>query len=269
LLLATAGGGSGYAQSSGDIQIIIPPQIRIPAAAESPLPIRIAARTATPKRAMILIRGLPASAALSVGRLFESGVWGVPVAEIDGLRIASPAEAIGKTDFSVSVVTFSGEVLAEAKSTLFIVSPQAIAKSQPVQRPSAPEVAVVSATPTQPTTAEQGGLSSGADEPRPRGRAPLSGDALERVTMFIARGEESMKQGNLNVARLFFTRAANEGSPEAAFALATTYDPAEIATLPVAGGARADAELARKWYQKAAELGSQEASARLRRLSQR
>jgi TPR repeat protein len=51
-------------------------------------------------------------------------------------------------------------------------------------------------------------------------------------------------------------------------ALADTYDPEELAKLRVIG-IQADVEAAKKWYEKARELGATEASDRLRRLGQR
>ena len=259
----------GQAQTRGEVRIVMPALIEVQTATESPLPIRIGPRTAIPKRAMILVRGLPSTVALSAGRLFESGVWGVPVADVDHLRIASPTNVVGQTNFSVSVVTFAGDVLAEAKSSLLIVSPQQLAKRASERAPLAPDVAIVNATPAQPTTAEGGASSSGVDEQKPLAKGLPTGQALERVMLFMTKGEESMKIGNVISARLFFARAANEGWADGALALAATYDPAELASLSVAGGIRADPGLARKWYQKAAELGSQEAETRLRRLSQR
>jgi TPR repeat protein len=51
-------------------------------------------------------------------------------------------------------------------------------------------------------------------------------------------------------------------------ALATSYDPNELAKLKVIG-LQANAAAARKWYDRAAELGAAEAGERLRRLGAR
>jgi TPR repeat protein len=51
-------------------------------------------------------------------------------------------------------------------------------------------------------------------------------------------------------------------------ALASTYDPDELAKIKVVG-LQPNIEEARKWYEKARELGAAEASERLRRLGAR
>ena len=80
-----------------------------------------------------------------------------------------------------------------------------------------------------------------------------------------ARGEEQLGRGNIYAARQFFERAAEVGLAESALALAATYDAAELARLKVMGLKPEPGE-ARKWYEKARELGAPEAEARLRRL---
>jgi TPR repeat protein len=67
---------------------------------------------------------------------------------------------------------------------------------------------------------------------------------------------------------MFFQRAAESGLPQGALALGGTYDPEELAKLKVIG-LRPDHDAARKWYEKARELGSSEAAGRLQRLGTR
>jgi TPR repeat protein len=55
---------------------------------------------------------------------------------------------------------------------------------------------------------------------------------------------------------------------QGAVAAAGTYDPDELAKLSVVG-LQPDVEAARKWYEKARELGAAEAGERLRRLGSR
>ena len=58
---------------------------------------------------------------------------------------------------------------------------------------------------------------------------------------------------------------SEEGLAEGALALGGTYDSYELARLR-ARGPKSDASLARRWYEKARDLGSAEAAERLRRL---
>ena len=69
-------------------------------------------------------------------------------------------------------------------------------------------------------------------------------------------------------ARLLFRRAAEKGYAVAAIRLAATYDPVELSRLALEGIAADQAE-ARKWYERASELGSPEADERLARLGAR
>jgi TPR repeat protein len=96
-----------------------------------------------------------------------------------------------------------------------------------------------------------------------------TGKALERVLLYMQKGEDNMKTGNLNLARAFFTQAAEEGWAEGALALGATYDPVELANMRLLGGIRPDPEAAKRWYETAAKLGSKQATSRLQRLTQR
>ena len=69
----------------------------------------------------------------------------------------------------------------------------------------------------------------------------------------------------LRGARLFYERAADAGLAQAAMSLAATFDADELAKLQVRG-IQADAKEARRWYERARQLGAAEAEQRLRRL---
>jgi TPR repeat protein len=83
-----------------------------------------------------------------------------------------------------------------------------------------------------------------------------------------AQGTEQLQRGNVYAARKFFELAAEAGLASGAVAAAATYDPNELGKLNVVG-LQPDAEAARKWYEKARELGAVEATERLRRLGSR
>jgi TPR repeat protein len=65
---------------------------------------------------------------------------------------------------------------------------------------------------------------------------------------------------------LFYQRAAEAGLALGAIRLAATFDPMELARLNVQG-VRPDRDEARRWYERARELGAAEADERLARLS--
>jgi Sel1 repeat len=239
---------------AGDVRIVVAPVIQVPTGSESRLRIELAPRAAVPNRSIVLIKGLPSAISLSQGRLFDSGVWGVPVANIDELRVITSTAAVGKTAFSVSLVSLTGDLLAESKSSLMVApATQAVETTAAVQQ-------------ADKLRSLHDGAEGPAEKPLP---PPLTGKALDYVKLCMQKGDESMKAGNINVARLFYTQAADQGWAEGAFALASTYDPVELSNMRVMGGIQADPQLAKRWYQTAARLGSQAAEPRLDRLAGR
>ena len=77
-----------------------------------------------------------------------------------------------------------------------------------------------------------------------------------------------MAQGLVAPARLLFERAADLGLAEAAMALAATYDAVEL-NKPNLRGIGPDDTLAKRWYERARQLGASEADIRLQRLGTR
>jgi hypothetical protein len=84
----------------------------------------------------------------------------------------------------------------------------------------------------------------------------------ETAESLMLRGQDSLKSGDIATARMLFSRLADAGIADAAFAAAETYDPRYLAAHNVLGVAGDDAK-ARDLYQRAAQLGSTEASAHL------
>jgi TPR repeat protein len=97
----------------------------------------------------------------------------------------------------------------------------------------------------------------------PSPRSPTQAE-LEQAVRMLNKGQQFLSQGNIVVARAYFARAADLGSPVAALRLAETHDPKEPGYLVY--GLRRDPSEARKWYERAVELGVPEANGKLRRL---
>jgi TPR repeat protein len=158
-----------------------------------------------------------------------------------------PAGVAGTSEISIRLVGEDGTMLAEAKTVLVIQAPAAAAP--------APATA---ATPRPPP--EKGA------EPFAPPRAPvLSPAEREAAERLVARGEREIEQGNVANARQFFLRAAQAGLARGALLLAATYDPRELARWRVQG-TQPNLGEARKWYERARELGAPEAEERLARL---
>ena len=126
---------------------------------------------------------------------------------------------------------------------------------------------------TAPVTAPKRNL-----EPAPRGiaaevpshRADLPLPPVQYLTDNggkLKLGAELMRAGDVASARTMFERVAETGDPAGAFALAETYDPAVLRQVPLhGGGITADTAQARRWYEKARDMGSSTAPERIVRL---
>ncbi len=235
-------------------------------AVETPFPIQIGPMSAVPAQTFLRIRGLPPSATLSEGHAIAAGAWAVPLAALARLKISTPMGATGKSEITIALVAIDGAILSETKSTL-LIAPAAAMMAPAAKGQLAPG----------PNTAALGSGVAPQARPqldiRPQAPAPLlpqiSDADRDRAVKHMERGNESLSAGNLTTARLFFQRAADLGWAPAALALASTYDPNELARMTVLGGVQPDPATARKWYQRARELGAGEADARLQRLGQR
>jgi TPR repeat protein len=84
----------------------------------------------------------------------------------------------------------------------------------------------------------------------------------------MKQGEQFIANADIAGARLVFRRAAEAGDAAATVALAETYDPLVLAKSGTKGGIRSDIVVARRWYEKARELGSPIALERIARLPQ-
>ncbi len=228
------------------VTITAPASVQIPPNKNVPLPVKISSDGSLPKQAMVLIRGLPSSIALTVGRSFESGVWGVKPSELSKLSVNSLGGTGLTSKLSVSVVTLEGTILAESSINLVVVPPSEQDTTQ----------AIVS-NQKQVKTAF-------ADT----GKKPLqvSPQDKARIATLMQKGNEYFQIGSIIVARGFYTKAAELGSKEAMLALARTYDPTELSQAAMPITVKPDAARARKWYEKAKQHGSAKAAQYLERL---
>ena len=110
-------------------QLSMPETLLIDAGREHPLPVAIKPGAALPGNAMVLISGLPSSSVLSAGRLFDSGVWALRPADLNGLTIQTTSTAGGEAKLALSLVTLDGKALARRSATLSILPPTTAAAS--------------------------------------------------------------------------------------------------------------------------------------------
>jgi TPR repeat protein len=169
---------------------------------------------------------------------------------LQALKANIPMGISSRSELVVSVVSADGVVLAEARTVLIIG--QTAAGRLPAQTAAAPPPQNL--VPPQAASRSERALSRG---PSTEERA-----LAERL---VAQGERYFTVGDVVSARLLFRRAAAWDFAPAALRLAATYDPSELRRLQVEGVA-ADRNEARKWYERARELGAPEAEERLARL---
>lgn len=225
----------------GRPSIIIPAPLHFEPASQAALPIQIAPADAVPRGSFVRLRGLPTTAALSDGHSIAPGAWAVPLTALPRLKILLPEGATGESEISVALVSSDGTVVTEARATLVVAAPPA---------PSA--ATALRVVPTQ----------------RPEDAQPvpqLTTEARERALRLVKKGDEQLTEGGIAQARLLYERAATAGLALGAMAMAATYDPAELSRLGVLG-LKPDRETARRWYERARQLGAPEAEGRLRRL---
>jgi hypothetical protein len=229
----------------GAPRVTVAPNIVVEPATRAPLPITVGPADALPNRSFLRLRGLPPTVSLSDGHAIAPGAWAIPLNALPGLHLNVPTGASGKSDLSLSLVGEDGQSLAEATAAL-IVAPAPVAVPPPEKKAAAP---IASPPPPQ------------------RPKAPvLTPEQRESAEKMLARGEQDLEGGNIALARQFLLRAAEAGLAKGALLLAATYDPRELARMR-AQGIQPNPALARKWYERAKELGAPEAEERLARLA--
>jgi hypothetical protein len=246
------------AQKRGTPTIEVAEIISGEAATQVSFPIRVGNAALVPPNSFVRVRGLPPMVALSDGYSIAPGVWAIPLRALPGLKMLLPVGAEERADVSVSLVTADGWVLVEARSTLVVKPPQ---RGQSLSQPETPVSIAPTPPPPPPVPAQR--QEPGAPPPFPE--PTVLSEVHERALRLKEKGDEQLAQGLIAPARLLYERAAELGLAQAAMALAATYDESEL-TSPNLRGVSPDAKEAKRWYERARQLGASDADQRLRRL---
>lgn len=196
----------------------------------------------------LLIRGLPDGVNVSAG-MAAGRVWVVPLREAAALRLISKPGMSAQVQLKFHLIGWNNRLLAETATALNLRPIQAVAALAPLQ----PEAA----RPQPQAQPEPQPLPQALPQPQPRPQ-PLT---LREEAVLLARGKDVMQQGGIAAARLIFQALATRGSADGALALAQSYDPAFVARS--ASAPEPNLAEARKWYERAAELGNTDAKRRL------
>lgn len=251
--------GGAVPVSAKDASIKLPDVIQIKSGSESPLPIEVGPLADIPPKAMVLIRGIPATTSLTDGRLFPSGIWVVKPSSAAAIRLITGSSANENSPLTVSLVTLEGEYISSASSRL-VVAPDA-----DLQGPTnaVPAVAIASgkneivpeAPPPDAGPRASPSLIAPAKPAPAKAPQPLWSTAdLEKILKLMDRGDRYLRDGKIDFARRFYQLVAEMGSPEGAEAVARTYDPEYLRRFPIVGGLNPDKAKAQEWYDKAGEI---------------
>ena len=135
-------------------------------------------------------------------------------------------------------------------------APAAVSNNLP-----AASAAAISSIP-EPVTGSVSALrEQQSTDTRPAATVPLS---KEEASALRARGDALFGNRDIVSARLFYQRAAEGGDGQSALQLGETYDPAFLKRAGIAAS-RGDSVIAKRWYQQAALLGTNEAQILLQR----
>jgi hypothetical protein len=162
-----------------------------------------------------------------------------------------PAEAQGK---DASCAGDADRGISKSSTSVYGVVGRPLVRSDDADRPTNGDIGL-----QPPTTAA----------PNPTA-AFTSNDPVDPASLanLVKQGEKLLSSGRILAARVVLKRAADAGSAAAALGLGMTYDPIELKKVGARDFVR-DKAMARTWYQKAKDLGSNEAAGRLKRLGTR
>jgi hypothetical protein len=234
------------------LTLIVSSQLWLKPGSQNPVEVKVVPSGAIPPQSVIVIRGVPSSMRFSEGRLFGPGVWVIPVTRLTDLKLQTLPDASSGGMLTVVLTSLEGAPLAEAQITVI-----SMPANQTVENTTAPAIMPLPVPVITPPPAFTGTTQDSFSPPQ------VMVESRAELLMLLEKGKENHSLGNILIARQFYQRAADKGLAEGAFALAGTYDPHELSRRKEMAGVSPDPELAKKWYQKAGELGSPEAAARL------
>jgi hypothetical protein len=229
---------------------------------EVPLSLRLPSadqlkRASSETGSFILVRNIPEGLSLSEGMPIGTN-WIMSLPQGGRARIVARPGTTGNHRLEFLLIGPGNRVLAEASVVARLAEPKAKTAADDKAFAEKPVAALSGGTePEKPRAA-----------PAPVVAPPKPSVSREEEAILLAKGAELIGQGGIAAARLMFEELAQQGSSQGALAMARTYDPAYIAAAP-AGSLVTDIPKARKWYERAAELGSREATVRLSKLNPR
>jgi hypothetical protein len=199
----------------------------------------------------LLLDGLAQGTTLSAGASVGPSSWQLSPDKLAGLYLYAPKDFVGAMNTTVKLLGPDRQLLDTRVMRL---------KWMPKPLPQAPQPMVASAGNEAPKGVRMSPVAPAAPI-APKIRPIDPGEAA----MLMQRGRDSLATGDISAARVAFGRLADAGIPDAALALANTYDPTYLAAHNVIG-ALGDRAMAYSLYKRARDLGSAEAGQILARM---
>jgi hypothetical protein len=199
----------------------------------------------------LLLDGLAQGTTLSAGASTSPSSWQLSPDKLAGLYLYAPKDFVGVMNTTVKLLGPDRQLLDTRAMQLKWIARPLLQAPQPMVASAGNEaprgVRISPVAPAAPVA--------------PKIRPIDPGEAA----MLMQRGRDSLTTGDISAARVAFRRLADAGIPDAALALANTYDPGYLAAHNVVG-ALGDRAMAYSLYKRARDLGSAEAGQILARM---
>ena len=239
-----------------------------PSPVDQPVPLGVSVDSANDLN-FLKVSGLPKGTALSAGVSVGDDGWLLYAKDSKGAVIWPPPHFVGVMELTVSLIV-GGDVNASEMRRLRF---EWVAEKVPeIKFPeeTLPEAKVQDEAPPLAKVRDEAPAAAKVQDEAPPAAASRSQTirqlSPDETAALLKRGNELVASGDLAAARLVLRRAAEAGSARAAFALAGTYNPITLGELHV-HGLSPDLAIARRWYERANELGSPDASRELQVLT--
>jgi TPR repeat protein len=184
---------------------------------------------------------------MSIGRN-----WVVSLSQAENFAMMAKPGVIGQFQLEFHLIGPGNQPLARTSALIWL--------QEAKTRDEAKTSAAGTSQPTAPAVRQQEATATVPPAPAPS----LNADEQE---ILLVRGEQLRDEGGIAAARLIFEELASQGNAKAALALARTFDPSFLANSATSTVAP-NLQEARRWYKRAADLGSSEAQSRMADLPQ-
>jgi hypothetical protein len=233
-----------------------------PASASAPRTTSAREAAPTASRGRLAMVGLGAFSTLAL--IASASLYVLSRPHDGGAPASAPLAAASATPASATIATAPQAPAPVAPTAV------AVATAQPSLAPASTTatsetVALAEPQPDPPPRVETSPVVEPPAEERPSAAVPPSPPAPAEIQELVSRGTQLLATGDIAAARVFFERAAEQGSAAAATAAGKTYDPLYLEETHVRG-IRGDPVAAAKWYRRASANGDKEADLRMRKL---